>query len=326
MARSNIKRNAAIAAGFFIGLVMIFAGSLYFSASPVICGSCHEIRPMVETWKTSAHANIGCPACHEAVRPWYRFPETLAARATVLQRDMQAHRNGVRVTFPPASRTDTSTIADENCLECHELSRSITLKFGTLIDHTKHAQRNKSCVSCHLWTAHPPADADRPVLLMARCFTCHGRTPGAKAPGTCSTCHPASFSLRPESHRTEWQARHGKVALRDRQQCVMCHETTFCTNCHGVQMPHPKDWVRGVPGHSTVGAARRSVCAKCHTEKPDLCSMCHHKDYQPTGVPWMRQHRIMVAKRGAAFCMDCHDATYCFNCHVGNNALKGPSQ
>jgi nitrate/TMAO reductase-like tetraheme cytochrome c subunit len=310
-------RDAWIAVGVFAFLLWLGVGAFYLSGSSTVCQSCHEMTPKVNAWKTSSHADIGCPACHEVQRAYYSFPEILGARAAAMQRDLHAHNSQSTADIVAALDTMTPSISDANCLKCHDLSRKITVHFGTIINHAEHARRNGSCISCHYWTAHPPPNADRPVLLMARCFTCHGRTPGAKAPGTCTTCHPKSFDLRPQSHLTgDWLALHGKVALAVRQQCVMCHETTFCDNCHKLPMPHPATWVRGNPGHSTVGAKSPQICAQCHTGTPDLCSMCHHQGSTPAATPWIVQHPTMVSKKGAAFCMGCHVAVFCYNCHT----------
>ena len=313
----TLVRDAWIAVGVFVLMLWLGVGAVYLSASSTVCNGCHEMAPMVASWKTSAHADIGCPACHETPRSTFSFPQILGARAANMQRDLRAHNSQTTADIVNALNNATPNIPDENCLRCHDLSRRITVHFGTIINHTDHAKRNKSCISCHYWTAHPPPAADRPVLLMTQCFKCHGRMGTAKAPGTCATCHPKSFSLRPESHVTgDWRTHHGKVALADRQQCVMCHESTFCRDCHGLDMPHPPTWVRGNPGHSTVGAKNPQVCAKCHTAKPDLCSMCHHQGFAPTKGPWIVQHPSMVAKKGAAFCMNCHVQTFCFDCHT----------
>jgi hypothetical protein len=233
-----------------------------------------------------------------------------------MQRDLRAHFSGNASAIPVASLNTTPTITDATCLQCHDPSRVVTTRSDLVIQHAKHAARNKSCISCHLWTAHPVPETERPLLLMARCFTCHGREPGAKAPGTCETCHSKAFNGRPESHKSgDWRTAHGKAALTAKQPCTMCHEKSFCKNCHGLDMPHPADWVKGNPGHSTFGAQNRQVCAQCHTAKPDLCSMCHHQDQQSSRGPWIVQHPAMVAKRGAAFCMNCHQDLFCYDCH-----------
>ena len=324
--RRTFVRDAWIAVGVFVLMLWLGVGAFYLSASSTVCSSCHEMTPKVDAWKTSAHADIGCPACHEAQRAYYSFPEILGARAAAMQRDLHAHNSQTTTDIVNALNSVKPSIADDNCLKCHDLSRKITVHFGTIINHAEHAKRNKSCISCHLWTAHPPPNADRPVLLMVQCFTCHGRTKTAKAPGECAVCHPKSFNLRPESHLTgDWLALHGRVALANRQQCVMCHEDTFCRACHGLDMPHPPTWVRGNPGHSSVGATNPQVCAQCHAGSPNLCTMCHHQGFAPAKGPWVQQHPSMVATKGAAFCMNCHVAVFCHNCHTARG-VGGSSQ
>jgi nitrate/TMAO reductase-like tetraheme cytochrome c subunit len=323
--RDRLVRVAAIVAAVIVVVIGLIAGSNYLTSSPKVCASCHEMVPSVATWTTSAHAPVGCWTCHQESRPWYQYPQTLAERVSRLNRDWQVHRSNDASGIAESLLGMKPNVPDDRCLACHDLSRSITLRFGTLIQHEKHAERNRSCISCHFDTAHPAPGIERPILLMQRCFDCHGRTPGAKAPGRCSECHPKTFSLRPESHRAAtWQRQHGKASLSHTQPCAMCHETTFCTNCHGTEMPHPDTWVRGNPGHATIGAANRQMCAKCHTDKPDLCSMCHHKGLASAQGSWLKQHPSMVEKKGTSFCMDCHVPVFCYNCHTSRNT-GGPT-
>ena len=98
----------------------------------------------------------------------------------------------------------------------------------------------------------------------------------------------------------------------------MCHKASFCTDCHGVEMPHPGGWPKT---HGATAERDREVCARCHLEKPDLCSMCHHKGWEPQKGPWMTQHPLMVRERGTAFCMQCHVATFCTNCHATRQVI-----
>jgi len=326
---SRVVRSLWIAAASICAVLALGLAMTRVTASAIVCGACHEMSPKVAAWRTGGHTQIGCPACHETPLPWYRFPETLAVRGAMLTRDVGDHWSNRARDASRASNDDTSTVPDSTCLKCHDPSRKITMRFGTLIDHTEHAKRNKSCVSCHIWTAHPDPNVERPILLMAQCFTCHGRTKTAKAPGTCDVCHPKSFSLRPESHRpaSAWRTRHGKVALAGGQPCDMCHDEDFCRNCHGVDMPHPTGWGKGQPaGHASVAELNRQVCARCHKEKPDLCSMCHHKGWEPTKGPWISQHPLMVRQHGAAFCMRCHAATFCTDCHISRLGISPIAQ
>jgi nitrate/TMAO reductase-like tetraheme cytochrome c subunit len=310
---------AALAAFVAVGLLLTRV-----TASPKVCGSCHEMQHALVTWQASGHTQVRCPQCHEKQRPWYQFPTTLAVRGAMLTRDLRAHWSEEGRQQVMASYDTTPTIGDETCLQCHGTSRKISMRFGTLIDHEKHAKRNKQCTSCHLWTAHPDPGAERPMLLMERCFTCHGRTASAKAPGTCDVCHPKDFNLRPASHKptSKWLKEHGQVAQKNQQPCVICHDQSFCKACHGLPMPHPANWAKGSPPlHSQYAKTNRAVCNRCHESKPDVCSMCHHKGWDPTKGPWVQQHPALVANSGASFCLKCHDPLFCMNCHVSGRPL-----
>jgi nitrate/TMAO reductase-like tetraheme cytochrome c subunit len=322
--RQRQVRIAWIAAVIVAAAIVLLAGLTSLTASPQLCGSCHEMAPAVADWKISSHADIGCPACHETPRPWYMLPVTLADRAAMLSRDLHAHRTMSAEQIAIALRPSTTAIPESRCLQCHSMSRKITLHFGTLIQHAKHAARNKSCTSCHLATGHPDPVAERPLVLMTQCFTCHGRAKNSKAPGTCDECHPKSFSRRPDSHSaSDWRIVHGQAFLKHVQPCYLCHEQMFCNNCHGLQMPHPSTWVRGKPGHSTVGAADPQLCTRCHQSKPNVCSMCHHQGLATSGGSWVQQHPAIVSKKGASFCMNCHTPVFCFDCHItGATTIK----
>ena len=32
----------------------------------------------------------------------------------------------------------------------------------------------------------------------------------------------------------------------------MCHEKSFCDDCHGLQIPHPEGWAKGATGHAAT--------------------------------------------------------------------------
>lgn len=311
----KIGTIAAIAAA--AALVVVFAAD-YATSAPGVCASCHEMRDPVRSWSVGAHTTVGCPECHDEPRPWYDVGGTLAERTNELSAEWAIHRAGAVSVDESSEDTSPTPIPDEACLACHDMSREITMRFGTLIDHAEHAERNGSCVSCHRYTGHPDPDAERPILLMQQCFDCHGHEADAKAPGTCETCHPPAFSLRPVSHneREVWRIDHGQAALSDRQPCAMCHEDEYCYDCHKLDMPHPDTWAAGTPHHSDVAATDRALCASCHTEKPDLCSMCHHKEYDPAIGDWVKQHPDLVAKTGVIYCTECHSAQYCIYCHT----------
>lgn len=297
-----------------IGFAVLFTR---VAASPTVCGSCHEMERAVETWRISAHTRVGCPACHEEPRAWYELPATLADRTRLLARDVAIHVSRSPDEDGMPHDTMAAQIPDETCERCHTPERAISIRYGTLIDHTEHAERNGSCVSCHLLTAHPVPEVQRSLQLMDQCFTCHGRAADASAPGTCDTCHPDSFDLRPVSHATdEWAAAHGAAATAGLEPCLMCHDQTACDSCHGVRMPHPDGWAEDGTLHGSGTATSSAVCARCHTPVTDFCADCHHEGYDPDQGPWLEQHGRLSSERGAAHCLSCHAPTHCVECHT----------
>lgn len=288
------------------------------TSSTAICSSCHEMSTVSDAWRSSAHAGVECVACHQPPRAWYAFPLTLGDRAVLLGRDVVAH-----FSDRPAQPLDVrdgamSPMSSEVCLECHTADRVATSGFRILINHPEHAARNETCVSCHVRTAHPVPERGRAITLMAQCYTCHGRPDQPKAGTECGLCHPEGFVLLPTSHQpATWQTAHGKIALKDAQQCPLCHDKKSCTECHGVEMPHPEGWSTkgGGSAHARYDD-KVDVCRKCHKQQPDPCSRCHHPAWNPRIGDWTKQHRFEVRKAGVRACMKCHGATWCTRCHV----------
>lgn len=105
--------------------------------------------------------------------------------------------------------------------------------------------------------------------------------------------------------------------------CGTCHAPTFCTDCHGLEMPHPTGFKKQ---HGALGKKNPKVCANCHGKADEFCNACHHGsamqyDYAP-GIPWRRQHPTAVRTVGANTCFECHSPTFCASCHVSGVATK----
>ncbi len=83
-------------------------------------------------------------------------------------------------------------------------------------------------------------------------------------------------------------------------------------------MPHPAGFQED---HGDAGREAPAVCANCHakggagTSGTEFCNSCHHPDGDPT-KPWVDQHYEVVRDTGANACFDCHNPTYCAECHV----------
>lgn len=191
---------------------------------------------------------------------------------------------------------------------------------GLLYRHEMHFAKGVSdCAQCHPADTHDADVVHKPT--MERCFVCHGRSEQAMAPGTCTTCHPPGFPDRPQTHfAADWKQAHGEVALADRFQCLPCHdEESFCSSCHGLEMPHPEEW-RGAPHVQTFFTAGMETCTRCHlrdpeASEPDFCDSCHHPQ-DPSDVSWRSYHPEVVKTDGGGQCFRCHDPATCASCHV----------
>lgn len=311
------QRVAVTLAVVLLGLLIVGGGLDFASSSPALCMSCHEMELRAGEWHESAHAQVTCVSCHLPPRPWYAVPARLVDRAGLLVRDVSAHLAG-GFDDPVDVRGTARPISDATCLQCHTANREATSGYRILIDHVEHAKRNGSCVSCHVRTAHPIETRGRALTFMAQCYTCHGTAAEPDASAECSTCHPADYELVPATHeQVAWKDDHGETARSDFGLCELCHEQPFCTDCHGVQMPHPDGWEKGATGHAAAAKTDRAVCSRCHGETLDMCTMCHHDAYEPAKGTWVQQHYEEVRERGAAYCMsECHAPAYCITCHV----------
>lgn len=200
-------------------------------------------------------------------------------------------------------------------------------------------------------------------MSMTACFRCHTNKESGP-PGACAACHPEDFELKPDSHvqpgfydkggdssghaslaketgrsipatanveavSTEVSEESSSTHLAQMGEidyCGTCHAAAFCTDCHGIQMPHPADFTEG---HGKAGKSTPGVCATCHAKganssggSAEFCNGCHHEASDPARS-WIAQHFEVVQDTGAKTCFECHESTYCAACHVRGLAEGG---
>lgn len=177
-------------------------------------------------------------------------------------------------TSTQAQRLSPITGTFSTCKDCHAFLDPQNNDRGILTDafrHEKHLTRGATCTDCHKLPVHQETMIRRPSMV--ECYTCHQDVPGAKAPATCSLCHPPDFNRLPSYHTQEFfgGGHATRVAQTGTAECFSCHtgnETTFCLKCHGLPMPHPAGWAlaaTGGPGaHVARAYAEPGVCVKCH--------------------------------------------------------------
>lgn len=259
------------------------------------CTQCHDLdkrrvtpsEGVIIDHAVHSDKEIRCTACHNRTAHVEDFELTLTDPRTGAQN--QAHEDFMLM---------------EGCFRCHTQSPS-----------------EPSAESTMKATAEGEADAEEPA-------DGEGGTTFVtyEAPGACDACHPEDFELRPESHfqagfykKYGESGGHAELAKEDRDYCGICHnETTFCEACHGLPIPHADDFKTK---HGEIGKKSIAVCANCHNKsgKPakdtEFCNNCHHQGADPT-KSWVSQHFVFVRQKGAGACFECHDPTYCAECHV----------
>jgi hypothetical protein len=105
----------------------------------------------------------------------------------------------------------------------------------------------------------------------------------------CTECH--SGSLGAMNHRaTDFYKKHGIYSGISAQACVICHQESFCSDCHSRKegnkpsakfftdapertLPHRGDYLSQ---HRIDGRINPVLCAKCHGRQNNQgCTSCH---------------------------------------------------
>jgi hypothetical protein len=179
--------------------------------------------------------------------------------------------------------------------------------------HAKHVELAE-CAECHGEVARSKGATKGELIPRghAGCESCHEQ----EIKSRCQMCHRGvkeGVQLRRVDRKLSFShARHGG-AVKD------------CATCH------PRDKQAGalIPGHSTCNAAgchrstfKRLECDRCHRDLQRFggqpgALLVHGPDFQ-------RQHGAMARQAGRA-CAQCHDQTFCAECHQAGTALAVPS-
>jgi nitrate/TMAO reductase-like tetraheme cytochrome c subunit len=273
--RRRLGRRGLILVALAILIVLGVAGGAamwHVSASPQFCNSCHIMRPYVEAWKASAHADVACVECH--------YPPGLR---DTLRVKFQAVTQVAKWATGTYSSKPFAEVEDASCLRsgCHATSAlraegPLTFRRGVRFDHARHLDtaamgRQLRCTSCH---AQIVVERHFEVAETA-CFTCHfkatknGRelTPV----GGCTGCHTApkgDIALGSVRFNHEDVARRGVA-------CQSCHLNVVegrgeaprerCMGCHNQpELVAKYEDTRLV--HEAHVTHRSIECTRCHSE------------------------------------------------------------
>lgn len=343
--------------GLLILMAFLFFKSVTYVGSGSFCTICHEMEPFSMTWQQSSHSSITCFQCHfgtvgkitvqplpvtkklywninlgstkvnisplmnkvkgyvvtinkllDSARVQWTYSKELVKYYRQLAKMMLGGRsNGVEITW-------------KNCASCHANVISKNSKLDST-GHPKHLSAGLACRKCHGDVAH-----DIVKLKREDCLRCH-----------------TSGMPKPKSHLTSvFRDEHGRLYLK-RNSCRICHikgtKEKLCMDCHGVVMPHPKEFTK--VHVETIKKTDIRRCINCHREelpptktsqgnqnargtsmikkssvKP--CATCHGKGFPhqgKTGLAVVNIHTEQIKKLGIGRCFSCHNQQICNDCH-----------
>jgi hypothetical protein len=131
-------------------------------------------------------------------------------------------------------------------------------------------------------------------LLLAGVGACAGAKSAARVhpekvqgPPRCSSCHETN--LQRFDHEIDFVGTHRALAVQDQQVCEVCHQPSFCADCHGTKeelkpsgklgerpgngAPHRGDYLTQ---HRIDGRINPAPCFGCHGRKNEWrCQECH---------------------------------------------------
>lgn len=266
------------------------------SRQDAACRSCHVLQPVVDSWEASSHPKVACIECH-ASPGVFGGVETRVRAVT----DLVKNLGGTVTLSAPA------TVNQDNCRSCHAKALSGVLTVGNLrVRHLDFADR-LPCSQCHGRVGHDPAGAKSPAssAIMTTCADCHD---GKTASSGCSTCHVGDIAQAGSG-----PAEYALVQLAAPTTCSGCHSLEGCTECHGIEMPHPQGWA-DPKRHAPSGAFDTKICVLCHDAG---CTECHMQIHVNHGANWKTEHRTA----DSSTCIRCHDAQkvgtdMCRLCHA----------
>ena len=264
------------------------------------CESCHLSGEFRTDTSASPHASVDCIDCH--------VDDTVTGRVAFATREM-FH---MVIPIVPTLDRGFSEVPRERCVSCHEdiQGSQIVGSRGLRIKHADCAPAGL-CTDCHSITAHGASTRWPRTSQMENCYECHGQTNKITA---CDSCHErreereivSSGGFR-VTHGDEWQATHG---MGNMSSCQACHDEDKCGKCHGVGVPHKRNFLAT---HADFSTSKYAQCMDCHVEK--FCSDCHAYP-MPHSVKFVLEHGPTVDKDGEAKCLTCHVKADCDQCHV----------
>lgn len=293
------KRRRFSKRSILIGLVIVLVvggaglvGLWEVSTSPLLCNSCHIMKPYVAAWRTSKHSNVTCVQCH--------YPPGFRDKVWI---KYQALAQVVKWATQTYSSKPFAEVEDASCLrsECHShrlLEGKVVFKRNIVFDHKPHLQqvrrgRQLRCTSCHSQIVV----GTHIEVTESSCFLCHFKglktARELKPLGGCPGCHrPPKGDIVVGSIRFN----HQDIMARG-VNCEKCHLNVVegdgeaprerCFTCHN-QPEKLQRYTDTAFIHDFHVAGHNIECMRCHTP-------IKHKLPEPIGPPTPSPSTAMAA-------------------------------
>jgi hypothetical protein len=193
-------------------ILLLPAGSWYYSSGSRSCAGCHEIRATVDLWQRSTHRNVPCRECHGSV-----LTLDPGFHAGNLRRLVTHFGNRAPEQIRIRDAMDLNTLVGR-CARCH------SQEFA----NWKAGPHSATYARIFLSPSH-----NRKRLLMDDCLRCHGMHYDG----------PITALVSPVSTTGPWKLADPRLANLPAIPCLACHQIHH----PGEPLRKPSDSVR-TPG------------------------------------------------------------------------------
>lgn len=274
---------------------------------------CHTDQKQVKTLSKSVHKDVPCMGCHQKPGVAGSLTQKLDYMRWVLN-------------FQEADKKKyQAEIDNRSCLRCHlEIKNQVASLRGIRMRHHDVIKAGYNCTDCHNAVAHGETVINVKRPSMDKCIGCHdGKTAGAH----CELCHEDRLQKPGKSgNQRRFKRDYTRLALASPKDCRGCHNIKAeCTVCHGVEMPHSKDYRQGK--HAGDGLLKKDTCFRCHRTEYEFCNKCHRfpsphgpaDSWKLAHAPAANNPEFLVywPQAGESFkgCGACHSRKICRACH-----------
>jgi hypothetical protein len=175
---------------------------------------------------------------------------------------------------------------------------SLSWQSDLIFSHQFHAEEvGAECSDCHGQALNSVAGTDDLLPVMETCYDCHDEEMA------CNACHERGEEPILLPRITDYSAEFNHKRHQE--------ENISCTTCH----PKIEKKDKVTSGTHLPGG---KICSDCHSQSYELLAKLKPRDH--TDV-WIYMHGT-AGETGSQNCYTCHTASYCIDCHQGENLMN----